>query len=101
VISEINCAECDKCLFFTDKISKSAGKEEIRDIFIFKIPVFYNVLGCFFFCNKYSKENISFENKLEGDKSISVLKAKVHSLVKPTSKTISRFQNLLKSIREK
>ena len=76
----ISCAQRYNHLFDIDKTNRSAGEESIRNEFIFKIPV---------------------ENKLDGDKSISVLKEKVHILVELTSKTISHFQNLLKSIREK
>lgn len=101
---EIKCHQCGKHLFNTDKSDGAAGNDAIRMGFVFKLPILYGISGCFFFCSKechqkWSKDSITEENILKGDKIISDMKAKEPGMIESTSKALLSFNNALNSLK--
>jgi len=95
---KIDCNECGKFLFETDKQSDGAAGSEAQDKgFVFKMPfLFTNKYGCLFFCDHVCAKSFYDKNipkDPEMSKKLEELKADIPRIAKETCKRIGKIVN--------
>jgi hypothetical protein len=97
----INCSECGKHLFNTERQSDgAAGAEAIRLGFVFKMPFLYTKeSGCLFFCTKecskeYYRKNI--HPNPEADRILKEYRENIPEMTKDLCKGLQGLSDKLK-----